>query len=156
LIDEGRYQEAERILGNRNAPGSPVSAEHLGLLRALQGDFAGALRNCPPAGQLAEPPQDWLWLMQMVLRAYTWALCGEAESCRYALDKLLKYSGRSVTTGSAILCWGSIDHFLGEVAATAGQRDLAVALLGKAVRHNAEMDCVTWRKRSETRLAELT
>ncbi|WP_439657413.1 BTAD domain-containing putative transcriptional regulator [Lentzea sp. HUAS TT2] len=155
LIDEGRYEEAERILGSGTAPGSPVSAEHLGLLRALQGDFAGARLSCPPAGELPEPPKDWLWLIQMVLRAYTWALCGDAESCRYALDELLRFSGRSVTTGSAIVCWGSIDHFLAEVALTAGQRDLAVELMRKAVVHNAEMDCVTWRMRSEARLAEL-
>ncbi|MGI5499788.1 BTAD domain-containing putative transcriptional regulator [Lentzea sp. CA-135723] len=155
LIDEGRFADARRVLASRNVPGSPVSAEHLGLMQALQGDVEAARRNCPPAGVLPEPPKDWLWLMLMVLRAYTWALCGDAASCRWALDRLMRYSGRSVTTGSAILCWGSIDHFLGEVAATAGEVDLALRLLGKGMRHNADMGCETWRKRSEARLAEL-
>jgi Flp pilus assembly protein TadD len=156
LLDRGQYQDAEKMLRSHDEPTSPVTAEHLGLILAKQGSIADARRICLPAERLAEPPRDWLWLMQMVLRAYTWALCGDIPSSEYALQRLLRYSGRTVTTGSAILCWGSIDHFLGESAAVTGQTELAITLLRKAARHNDEMGCVIWRDRSAARLAELT
>ncbi|MEV4318210.1 BTAD domain-containing putative transcriptional regulator [Actinocrispum sp. NPDC049592] len=155
LIDEGKYGEAQQMLRDHNEPGSPFGPEHLGLLLALQGDLAAARAICRPAAKVPEPPMDWLWLVQMVLRTYAWALCGDVASCQYALDRLLRYTGRSVTSGSAILCWGSIDHFLGEAAFTAGRTGLAITLLRKAVRHNSEMGCVTWRDRSAARLAEV-
>jgi hypothetical protein len=104
----------------------------------LQGRLAEARTHCPPAATVPEPPQDWLWLLQMVMRAYTWALCGDAPSCRYALERLLPYAGRAVTNGSGVLCWGSIDHFLGEVAEGAGERDLALDLFDRAVRPHHE------------------
>ncbi|WP_163569749.1 ATP-binding protein [Fodinicola feengrottensis] len=154
-LDQGRYQEAEAALRGHQDLASPVSAEHLGLVSALQGKLAQAREQCPPAGRLPEPPPDWLWLMQMAVRAYTWALCGDAESSRHALERLLPYSGRTVTTGSAILCWGSIDHFLGASAAAAGDMTLAISLLQKAVRHNGEMGCLLWQERSQAKLAEL-
>lgn len=156
LLDQGRYQDAEKMLRGYDEPTSPVTAEHLGLILAKQGSIDDARLICLPAERLTEPPRDWLWLMQMVLRAYTWALCGDVPSSEYALQRLLRYSGRTVTTGSAILCWGSIDHFLGESAAVTGQTELAITLLRKAVRHNDEMGCVIWRDRSAGRLAELT
>ncbi|CAM3514894.1 BTAD domain-containing putative transcriptional regulator [Kibdelosporangium persicum] len=155
LIDQGKYEEAQQMLRGHDEPDSPVTLEHRGLVLALQGNLAEARVACPPAGQLKEPPRDWLWLTQMVIRAYTWALCGDGPSCEYALGQLLRYSGQSVTTGSAILCWGSIDYFLGAAAATAGQTERAITLLRKAERHNAEMECVTWHRRSAARLADL-
>ena len=155
LLDQGEYHEVETLVQSHDEPGSPVTAEHVGLVLALQGRSAEARTYCPPAAGLAEPPRDWLWLTQMVLRAYTWALCGDVPSSEYALDRLLPYAGRSVTTGSAILCWGSIDHFLGESAATVGRTELAVDLLRGSVRHNADMGCVTWQRRSADRLAAL-
>ncbi|MFJ2554222.1 BTAD domain-containing putative transcriptional regulator [Streptomyces sp. NPDC087534] len=156
LLDADRYDEMEALVLAANRPGTPITPEHLGLVLALQGRLAEAGTYCPPAEALPEPPHDWLWLLQMVLRAYTWALCGDVRSCRWALDRLLPYAGRAVTTGSAMLCWGSIDHFLAEVAEVAGERTVAATLMRGAVRHNGELGCVRWAQRSRRRLAELT
>ncbi|MFE3824612.1 BTAD domain-containing putative transcriptional regulator [Streptomyces sp. NPDC059092] len=156
LLDADRYDEMESLVLASHRPGTPITPEHLGLVLALQGRLAEAGTYCPPAEALPEPPHDWLWLLQMVLRAYTWALCGDVRSCRWALERLLPYAGRAVTTGSAMLCWGSIDHFLAEVAAVAGERTAAATLMRGAVRHNGELGCVRWAQRSRRRLAELT
>ncbi|MCP2170339.1 BTAD domain-containing putative transcriptional regulator [Goodfellowiella coeruleoviolacea] len=158
LIDEGRYQEMEAVIraGMAAASGGPLTPQHLGLILALQGRIDEARAYCPPAAQVPEPPRDWLWLLQMVLRAYAWVLCGDVESCRWALDRLLPYAGRTVTNGSAVICWGSVDHFLGELAEVAGDRDLAITMLRNAVRHNGELGCVRWQQRSQSRLDELT
>lgn len=156
LLDEERYEEMEPLVRAAHRTGGPVTPEHLGLVRALQGRRSEARTLCPPAGLRPDPPQDWLWLLQTVLRAYTWALCGDAASCRVALRRLLPYAGRAVTTGSAMLCWGSVDHFLGEVAAVAGERELAIRLMRGAVGHNGELGCTRWQRRSAGRLAELT
>ncbi|MFE3602634.1 BTAD domain-containing putative transcriptional regulator [Streptomyces sp. NPDC059142] len=156
LLDGDRYDEMEALVLASHRPGTPITPEHLGLVLALQGRLAEAGTYCPPAEALPEPPHDWLWLLQMVLRAYTWALCGDVRSCRWALDRLLPYAGRAVTTGSAMLCWGSIDHFLAEVAEVAGERTAAATLMRGAVRHNGELGCVRWAQRSRRRLAELT
>ncbi|WP_162794180.1 BTAD domain-containing putative transcriptional regulator [Streptomyces paludis] len=155
LLDQDRFADMEELVRAVHRAGSPVPPEHVGLVLALRGRFTEAVAYCPPAHQLPEPPHDWLWLLQMVLRAYTWALCGDGPSCRWALGRLLPYTGRAVTTGSAMLCWGSIDHFLGEVAAVAGERETAIGLLRRAVRHNGELGCPRWRQRSEHRLAAL-
>ncbi|ANN17188.1 hypothetical protein SD37_17090 [Amycolatopsis orientalis] len=87
--------------------------------------------------------------------AYIWALCGDTASCRYALERLLPYTGRAVTNGSGILCWGSIDHFLGEVAAGAGEPELALALFRQAAGHNADLQAAHWHRRSVRRIEEL-
>ncbi|GAA4533157.1 BTAD domain-containing putative transcriptional regulator [Amycolatopsis samaneae] len=156
LLDRGSHRELEAVLRAGHHPGSPITSAHLGLALALQGRLAEARAHCPPAGEIPEPPRDWLWLLQMVLRAYTWALCGDTASCRYALDQLSPYSGRAVTNGSGILCWGSIDHFLGEVAAGAGEPARAVVLFRQAADHNAALQATHWHRRSVRRLAELT
>ncbi|WP_039794291.1 BTAD domain-containing putative transcriptional regulator [Amycolatopsis alba] len=155
LLDRRGYRELEAVIRAKHRPGSPITSAHLGLALALQGNLAEARAHCQPAKETPEPPQDWLWLLQMVLRAYTWALCGDTASCRYALERLLPYSGRAVTNGSGILCWGSIDHFLGEVAAGAGEHEQAVSLFRQAADHNADLQATHWRDRSVRRLAEL-
>ncbi|KAA2266019.1 AAA family ATPase [Solihabitans fulvus] len=155
-LDQGRYAEVAEALVAHEGSGDPITNEHLGLALALQGRLAEARRHCPPAARAPEPPHDWLWLLQMVVRAYTWALCGDVASSRWALARLLPYSGRTVTCGSGTICWGSIDHVLGELAATAGDTALATRLLRRSVRHNDELGCVRWQERSVARLAELT
>ncbi|MBP2473102.1 DNA-binding SARP family transcriptional activator [Crossiella equi] len=153
LLDQEDFTQIEAVV--RAGRGGPVDGEAVALALALLGRHTEAAAHCPPAAQWTPPREDWLWLLRMVLAAYTWVLGGDAASCRWALRRLLPYAGRTVTTGSAVFCWGSIDFFLGELAAVAGDTGLAASLMASAARHNGELGALRWQERAVARLAEL-
>ena len=67
----------------------------------------------------------------------------------------LPYAGRPATAGRAVVSYGSVDRYLGGLAAVLGRRDEAIAHLRAANDHNAALGCTVWRLHGQRRLLDL-
>jgi hypothetical protein len=81
----------------------------------------------------ADLPRDTLWLPAMWLLARATAELGDAERARLLHDLLEPYAGRNAVSPEAAI-FGPVSLALGTLAATAGDRETALAHLGGARR----------------------
>ena len=82
-------------------------------------------------------------------------ILGDPTHAQLVYDRLLPYSGRPATAGRAVVSYGSVDRYLGGLAAVLGRRDEAIAHLRAANDHNAALGCTVWRLHGQRRLLEL-
>ena len=82
-------------------------------------------------------------------------ILGDPTHAQLVYDRLLPYSGRPATAGRAVVSYGSVDRYLGELAAVLGRRDEAIAHLRAANDHNAALGCTVWRLHGQRRLLDL-
>jgi hypothetical protein len=69
----------------------------------------------------------------MTYLAETCAYLGDDEGARVLLDALIPHTGLVVLIDRALACKGSVDRFIGLLAAVAGDPRTADAHLGRAV-----------------------
>jgi DNA-binding SARP family transcriptional activator len=82
-------------------------------------------------------------------------ILGDPTHAQLVYDRLLPYSGRPATAGRAVVSYGSVDRYLGGLAAVLGRRDEAIAHLRTANDHNAALGCTVWRLHGQRRLLDL-
>jgi DNA-binding SARP family transcriptional activator len=82
-------------------------------------------------------------------------ILGDPTHAQLVYDRLLPYSGRPATAGRAVVSYGSVDRYLGGLAAVLGRRDEAIAHLHAANDHNAALGCTVWRLHGQRRLLDL-
>jgi DNA-binding SARP family transcriptional activator/tetratricopeptide (TPR) repeat protein len=82
-------------------------------------------------------------------------ILGDPTHAQLVYDRLLPYSGRPATAGRAVVSYGSVDRYLGGLAAVLGRRDEAIAHLRAANDHNAALGCTVWRLHGQRRLLDL-
>jgi hypothetical protein len=82
-------------------------------------------------------PRDMLWLGGTCVLAQVCALIGDEERAPVLYQSLVPHRERNVLIGMAT-CWGSCERFLGLLAATMHDHDLAVAHLETAIARNAD------------------
>ncbi len=85
-----------------------------------------------------------LWLASLVYLADAVALVGDDRLAAEVYAELLPNAGTIVTVGHGVACYGSADRYLGMVAATAGERDLARSHLEVALEVERAMGAWTW------------
>jgi DNA-binding SARP family transcriptional activator len=98
---------------------------------------------------------DANWLSLQAECAETSILLGVADHAELLYERLAPYAGRPATAGRAVCSYGAVDRALGGLAALLGREDDAVAHLGRAIRRNEEMGCVSWRERAERDLERI-
>jgi AAA ATPase domain len=82
-------------------------------------------------------------------------ILGDPTHAQLVYDRLLPYAGRPATAGRAVVSYGSVDRYLGGLAAVLGRRDEAIAHLRAANDHNAALGCTVWRLHGQRRLLDL-
>src|SRR4051794_14061858 len=87
------------------------------------------------ADDFAVLPHDMLWLGGICVLAQTCALIGDVPRARTLYEILLPHRERNVMIGIAV-CWGSPERFLGLLAETFGDPELAAQHFETAIARN--------------------
>jgi DNA-binding CsgD family transcriptional regulator/tetratricopeptide (TPR) repeat protein len=85
-----------------------------------------------------------LWLASLVYLVDAVSLVGDDSLAAEVYTELQPNAGTIVTVGHGVACYGSADRYLGMVAATAGERDLARSHLEVALEVERGMGAWTW------------
>jgi DNA-binding CsgD family transcriptional regulator/tetratricopeptide (TPR) repeat protein len=96
-----------------------------------------------------------LWLASLVYLADAVALVGDDALAAELYTELLPSAGSIVTVGHGVACYGSADRYLGVVAATAGEREIARGHLEVALEVDRAMGAWTWLAHSQYALGKL-
>jgi DNA-binding CsgD family transcriptional regulator/tetratricopeptide (TPR) repeat protein len=96
-----------------------------------------------------------LWLASLVYLADAVALVGDDALAAEVYAELLPNAGSIVTVGHGVACYGSADRYLGIVAATAGEREIARGHLEVALEVERSMGAWTWLAHSQYALGKL-
>jgi DNA-binding SARP family transcriptional activator len=83
----------------------------------------------------AAVPRDMLWLVAMGVLAQVSQLLNDRERAATLYALMLPYRERYIQAAMAT-CWGSVEHYLGLLAATLGDAELAAAHFGTAAERN--------------------
>jgi DNA-binding CsgD family transcriptional regulator/tetratricopeptide (TPR) repeat protein len=96
-----------------------------------------------------------LWMASLVYLADAIALVGDHALAAEVYTELLPNAGTIVTVGHGVACYGSADRYLGVVAATAGEREIARGHLEIALEVERAMGAWTWLAHSQYALGKL-
>jgi DNA-binding CsgD family transcriptional regulator len=96
-----------------------------------------------------------LWMASLVYLADAVALVGDDTLAAEVYAELLPSAGTIVTVGHGVACYGSADRYLGVVAATAGEREIARGHLEVALEVERAMGAWTWLAHSQYALGKL-
>jgi DNA-binding CsgD family transcriptional regulator/tetratricopeptide (TPR) repeat protein len=96
-----------------------------------------------------------LWLASLVYLVDAVALVGDDALAAEVYTELLPSAGSIVTVGHGVACYGSADRYLGVVAATAGEREIARGHLEVALEVDRAMGAWTWLAHSQYALGKL-
>jgi hypothetical protein len=112
---------------------------------ARAGDLLGALAGpgLPAVRRDQERPAT------LALLAETAATLGDAERSRWLLDELQPYAGRMLIVQSAVVAVGAADRFIGMLAATVGDGELATRSFEQARALESAMDATAHVARTE-------
>jgi len=122
-----------------------------------QGDREAALSMVAPLLEAdpGEIPEDRMWLYVMTVAADLSVRLGLERHAELGLRLLAPYAGLMVTTGAAITCVGSVDHYLGTLAAALGKRGEALTHHERALRLHERLGARVWELRSRYEVARL-
>jgi hypothetical protein len=81
-------------------------------------------------------PDDLLWMVAMALLTEVCYYLRDAEGARILYDRYAPFSGRLVVIGFSIACLGSVERYLGLLAATIGRKEAAEAHFAQAIAAN--------------------
>jgi DNA-binding CsgD family transcriptional regulator len=85
-----------------------------------------------------------LWVASLSYLTDACCAVGDAEFAVELYAQLSPLTGTNVTIGHGVLVYGSADRYLGMLAATAGERELAAEHLELALAYNRRMGTDTW------------
>ncbi len=85
-----------------------------------------------------------LWLASLTYLTDACAAVGDAELAALLYPELAPLSGGTVAIGHGVSCYGSADRYLGLLAATLGEHDLAAEHFEEALTANRRMRAPTW------------
>jgi DNA-binding SARP family transcriptional activator/tetratricopeptide (TPR) repeat protein len=91
------------------------------------------------AEEFAAVPPDGDWMITIALLADVAADLEDAEHAASLYELLVPYRDSNVVIGHAAICFGSVARYLGRLALTVGDRDLALEHLRQAVDSSAAM-----------------
>ena len=85
-----------------------------------------------------------LWLASLTYLTDACAAVGDAELAALLYPELAPLAGGTVAIGHGVACYGSADRYLGLLAATLGEHDLAAEHFDEALTANRRMRAATW------------
>jgi DNA-binding winged helix-turn-helix (wHTH) protein/tetratricopeptide (TPR) repeat protein len=158
--EQGRARELEPALRTFAARFTSLDAAWqpmLGLLHVEMGRHEDARRTIDAlaADDFAAVPRHFLGLPALVGLGELCAALGDAPRAARLHELLQPYRPRTVVVGAGVLCVGSLDLFLGRLAATAGRREAAARHLETALETNRRLGARPWVGWAEYELARL-
>ncbi len=144
-----RILAASKDQGGAWGPGLAVVLAELGMHDEARRELARVRRK-----GLIEL-RTGLWLASLVYLADAVALVGDDALATEVYTELLPSAGSIVTVGHGVACYGSADRYLGVVAATAGEREIARGHLEVALEVDRAMGAWTWLAHSQYALGKL-
>ena len=91
-----------------------------------------------------EPFREALWLTSLTYLTDACAAVGDAELAALVRIELEQYAGTIVVVGHGVACYGAADRYLGMLAATLGDWDVAETSFEAAMDVNRRMGAATW------------
>jgi DNA-binding SARP family transcriptional activator len=155
----GKLTEADRATIEEGARSSPAGAAWRVWAASVafdQGDIErvrGAILR--EVDGLASLPLDADWLYTAATLGVLVAHLGDPSAAAELYPRVLPYHDRTVTSGRATSCSGSVSLSLGLLAATLDDDRVAVAHLEDAVRHNDQLGAVPFAAAARYALAGL-
>jgi DNA-binding CsgD family transcriptional regulator/tetratricopeptide (TPR) repeat protein len=95
-------------------------------------------------GKGLEPFREALWLASLTYLTDACAAVGDQELAALIRPELEPYAGTFVVIGYGVACYGAADRYLGMLAATLGDWDVAEARFSAALDLNRQMAAPTW------------
>jgi DNA-binding winged helix-turn-helix (wHTH) protein/tetratricopeptide (TPR) repeat protein len=96
------------------------------------------------ADGFAAIPRNFNRLSGLVVLAEASTIIGDASAAARLYELLAPHRPRAVVLGAGVACWGSLDLYLGRLAATAGQPSAAARHLEDALAMNTRMGARPW------------
>jgi DNA-binding CsgD family transcriptional regulator/tetratricopeptide (TPR) repeat protein len=85
-----------------------------------------------------------LWLASLTYLADACTALGDAGTAALVYPELVPLAGANVMIGHFVACYGAADRYLGMLAATCGDHDLADVHFATAATHNRRAGMLTW------------
>lgn len=147
LREQGRLAElapAVRILAARSEranpwrPGLAVLLAELGMGNEARRELA----RLAAEGLDAFRPSLWLATLTYLTDACT--ALGDEQMAALIYPELEAFAGANVMIGHLVCCYGAADRYLGMLAATLGEADLAIGHFERALDLNRRMQATAW------------
>lgn len=100
-------------------------------------------------------PRDAMWSTVMTMFIELAVSLGDPDACKGLYDRFSADSAPLVVTGASLICFGSSDRYLGMLALTFGDLQLAETHLLKAIDIDARNGSVLWTTHAQLWLARL-
>jgi DNA-binding CsgD family transcriptional regulator/tetratricopeptide (TPR) repeat protein len=91
-----------------------------------------------------EPLRESLWLASLTYLTDAASAVGDVQTATLVYPELAPLAGRNVMIGYGVACYGAADRYLGMLAATAGEWELAEEHFDAAIALNERMGARTW------------
>ena len=158
-FEQGRMRELEGLIRMAVEQAPTVAAWRIELLSVeLENERfaeAQAMLDALAAHDFTDLPRDTNWLMSLVSLAFGASELGDAVRAQRLHALLRPYAGRFVVTRPAVCFFGGVSYYLGRLARTAGQRDLAAEHFARALREHTQLGARIWTARAEADYASL-
>ncbi len=140
----GRAAENEHFISDYAAQFPNLALARCGLadVYALEGrrDKAQEEFERFAANNFATIPRDWNWICCVATLSGVCLFLEDKERAAILYELLRPYGPRNVTIGWGDVSFGSLDHYLGRLAALAGRLDDAEAHFVAALKFNEQME----------------
>lgn len=119
-------------------PGLIVVLAELGLEEEARRELAALL------GEGLDPLRESLWLASLCYLTDASTLLGDTATAQVLYRELEPLAGGNVMIGHLVACYGAADRYLGMLAATAGEVEVAQQHFERALALNRRMGATTW------------
>jgi DNA-binding CsgD family transcriptional regulator len=141
--EQGRLAELApliRLLAGQNQwrPGLASLLVELGMETEARRELARV------ADEGLEPFRASLWLASLTYLTDACAALGDEATAAVLYGELEPFAGANVMIGHVVACYGAADRYLGMLASTLGEWELAELHFSRAMELNRRMGAVTW------------
>jgi tetratricopeptide (TPR) repeat protein len=146
--EQGRIGELEQAVRWQveSNPGRPAWRAALGIALLESGELEQASEQLGvlAASGFEDVPQDGDWMTTITLLSDISVGVGDAAAAAALYELLTPFAGSNVVIGLAALCLGSAARFLGKLALTLGDQQVAVEHFKHALEANAKLEAPLW------------
>lgn len=150
--EQGRLAELApviRILAGHEREGGPWRPGLASLLVELGMESEAARELARIRGAGLEPLRESLWLASLTYMTDACAAVGDEATAALVYGELSPLTGANVMIGHLVVYYGAADRYLGMLATTLGEWDLAEGHFERALALNRQMQAMTWLAHTE-------